>query len=145
MDTRFDLSPLLWNADLSCDVSTAFATYVERIGEWWHPMYTANPDTFETVTIEPAVGGRIVERHTTGETHDWGEVLVFQRDIEIAHTFTLAQPDEVPSRVDVRFHATRAGCEVELTHGGWTPENGAYRAKFTDWALILDRFVALTA
>jgi hypothetical protein len=32
---------------------------------------------------------------------------------------------------------------VEFAHGGWTEGNVSDRAKFTEWAVMLDRFAAL--
>jgi len=63
-----------------------------------------------------------------------------------AQTWTLAQDPEAPSSLTVTFADTDDGSEVVLEHGGWHEGNIAYREKFGDWSLILERyeFVAST-
>ena len=52
----------------------------------------------------------------------------------------------MPSSLTVTFTDTDQGSEVVLEHGGWHEGNAAYREKFGDWSLILERyeFVAST-
>jgi Activator of Hsp90 ATPase homolog 1-like protein len=125
-------------------VADAFATYVDLIGEWWHPDYTANAETLEAVTIEPRVGGRVYATHRDLGEHDWGTVTVWEPGRRLVHTFTLAQDPAYPSEVAVEF-SSRAdgGCSVRLAHGAWTAENVAARVKFGDWPVMLGRFAAL--
>jgi hypothetical protein len=59
------------------------------------------------------------------------------------HTFTLGQSTDHPSEVRVAFAASDDGCLVRFRHGGWNERNVQYRAKYTDWPLILERFAAL--
>ncbi len=33
-------APITHRYDLTCSAARAFAVYVTRIGEWWHPTYT---------------------------------------------------------------------------------------------------------
>jgi hypothetical protein len=129
---------------LRCDAAQAFATYVDRIGEWWHPDYTANAETLEAVTIEPRRGGRVYATHRDLGEHDWGTVTSWETGRRLAHTFTLAQDAAYPSEVAVEFYPrAEGGCSVRLEHGGWTAENVAARAKFGDWPVMLERFAAL--
>ena len=69
-------SPITHEYRLACSAEHAFSTYVERIAQWWHPRYTANPDTLEAVTIEPLVGGRVSATHS-----DIGRSAVAQTQI----------------------------------------------------------------
>lgn len=57
----------------------------------------------------------------------------------LAYTSTLAQPPDRPST----FTTAGAGTRVEFEHGGWADGLDDVRAKFGDWPLILDRYVAL--
>ena len=52
------LDPIVHEYDLVCTPELAFDVYTRRIGEWWHPDYSADPATLQTVTIEAGVGGR---------------------------------------------------------------------------------------
>jgi activator of Hsp90 ATPase-like protein len=121
----------------------AFATYTERIGEWWDGRYTANAETLEAVTIEPRVGGRVYATHSDLGTDDWGEVTVWEPGRRLVHTFTLAQDERHPSEVSVEFVPGQGGCVVCFAHGGWTEANVSERRKFSDWSHLLNRFAAL--
>ena len=139
------VEPITHAYALECGAGEAFRTYTERIGEWWDPRYTANAETFESVTIEPHVGGRVYASHTDVGADDWGEVTVWEPGRKVVHTFTLAQDPEHPSEVAVEFEPRAdGGCELRFAHGGWSDENLGMRDKFGDWRVMLDRFAALT-
>jgi hypothetical protein len=140
-----DLSPIRFEHALPCGPDHAFAVYTGRIGDWWHPDYTANAGTFEAVTIEPRVGGRVYATHSDLGEHEWGAVTVFESGRRLVHTFTLAQDPESPSEVTAEFVADGDGSVVRFVHGGWTEANVADRKKFGDWPVLLDRFAALAA
>jgi len=140
-------SPITHERSLRCSAEHAFATYTDRIGEWWDPRYTANAVTLEAVTIEPRVGGRVYATHSDLGEHDWGEVTVWEPGHRFVHTFSLAQDPQHPSEVAVEFvpgeGEAGTGCTVRLGHGGWTDANAEARKKFSDWRIMLDRFVPL--
>jgi Activator of Hsp90 ATPase homolog 1-like protein len=142
-------SPITHEYTLGCSAEQAFATYTGRIGEWWDPRYTANPETLEAVTIEPRVGGRVYATHSDMGEHDWGEVTVWEPGRRLVHTFTLAQDARHPSEVAVAFALGSGegqgatGCTMRFAHGGWTDANAGVREKFGDWQVMLDRFAAL--
>jgi Activator of Hsp90 ATPase homolog 1-like protein len=137
------LTPIAHERSLACDPAHAFATYVGRIGDWWDPRYTANPDTLRSVTIEPRVGGRVFATHEDIGEHDWGEVTLWEPGRRVVHTLTLAQDAQHPSTVAVEFVDADGGSELRFSHGGWTKANAVHRAKFSDWSVMLDRFAAL--
>jgi hypothetical protein len=137
------LEPIVHSFSLSCDAGHAFATYVDRIGEWWLPEYTAGSDTFETVVIQPADDGRVFERHADGKEIDWGRVTLWEPGVRLAYTSTLAQAGEHASLVTVTFAGPGPGCEMLFEHGGWNDDNASYRSKFGDWPILLGRFVDL--
>jgi hypothetical protein len=127
---------------VGCDPATAFEIWTTRGGAWWPGGYTADERTFSGLTIEPHVGGRVVERHDDGRTFVWGEVTVWEPGAHLAHTFSLAHSGD-PSAVDVRFTAADGGTLVRLEHGGWHEGNVMDRPKFGDWPVILASFAAL--
>jgi hypothetical protein len=135
--------PITHEYHLRCSAEHAFATYTERIDEWWDPRYTANAETLEAVTIEPRVGGRVYATHRDSGEDEWGEVTVWEPGQRLVHTFTLAQDPRHASEVAVEFVSSGDGCTVRFGHGGWTEANAAVRKKFSDWPIMLDRFAAL--
>ena len=143
MVSEVNYSPITREYPLDCSADEAFTIYTGRIGEWWDSRYTANPETLETVTIEPRVGGRVFAAHTDLGEHNWGEVTVWEPGRRLVHTFTLAQDPAHPSEVAVEFADRDGGSTVRLSHGGWNDANVAVREKFGDWSVMLDRFAAL--
>jgi hypothetical protein len=140
-----DLAPITHEYVLRSDPGRAFAIYTTQIGRWWDPRYTANPDTFESVTIEPWAGGRVYASHADLGEHDWGQVTSWEPGRNLVHTFTLAQDPDDPSEVTAGFAPGEdgTGCVLRFEHGGWTTTNVAVRQRFGDWPVLLDRFVAL--
>lgn len=138
-----DLSPISFEYRLACSPAEAFATYTDRIGEWWDGRYTANAETFEGVTIEPRSGGRVYERHRGGTEHEWGEVTEWNPAERLVHSFALAQDPAHPSEVAVEFVRVPDGCLVQFEHRGWAEENVHDRRKFGDWPVLLARFASL--
>ena len=86
-----DTSPIVHELTLTCTPDHAFEVFTSRIGEWWDPQYSGNPETFSTVTIDPRMRGQITERHDDGSEHDWGEVIAWDPPAKVAFSFTLAQ------------------------------------------------------
>jgi hypothetical protein len=138
------LAPLVYEYTVDGSSALAFATYVERISEWWLPTHTADPETLTTINIEPFVGGRIYAVHQTLGEPMWGRITVWEPGRRLAHTFTLAQDERFPSEVVVDFGPAGNGTStLRLSHGGWNPQNVAFRQKFDDWPRLLGRMVAL--
>ncbi|MGI8900221.1 MAG: SRPBCC domain-containing protein [Nocardioides sp.] len=134
------MEPITETVTVTCTSATAFDVFTGRIGEWWPPSYSPDPDTLDTVVIEPVIGGRVFIRMVDAAEHDFGEVTSWRPDEMYAQTWTLAQDPEHPSSLTVTFTPTGNGCEVRLQHGGWHEGNAAYRDKFGDWALILAQY-----
>jgi Activator of Hsp90 ATPase homolog 1-like protein len=137
------LEPIVHSYELTCRADQAFDVYVNRIGEWWHPTYTANADSLQTVLIEPGPTGRIIAVHDDIGEDVWGEVSVWEPPHRLEHTFTLAHSSGHASRISVEFEPQGDGCKMRFEHGGWNDPNLSDRVKFSDWPLILDRFAAL--
>ncbi len=134
------MEPITETRSLTCTSADAFTAFTVRVGEWWPPSYSPDPDTLDTVAIEPMIGGRVFMRMVDGTEHDFGEVTSWRPGDMYAQTWTMAQDPDHPSSLTVTFTPTGEGCEVRLQHGGWHDGNAAYRDKFGDWSLILDQY-----
>lgn len=135
-----DTSPIVLELSLTCTPSRAFEVFTARMGTWWDPQYTGNPDTLTTITIDPRLRGQITERHSDGSEHDWGEVLAWDPPARVAFSFTLAQDRTFPTVVRATFVPSDGGTRLTFEHDGWTEHNAGERGKFSAWAHLLDRF-----
>jgi uncharacterized protein YndB with AHSA1/START domain len=131
--------PIELTYELACPPEHAFDTFT-RIDDWWGPGYA--PEGLVRVEIEPHAGGRVTHHLADGTPYVWGEVLVWDRPVHYAQSFSLAQDPEHPSRLDVWFEPRDGGCRVRFEHGGWTAGNVAGRGRFSEWHILLDRFAA---
>jgi catechol 2,3-dioxygenase-like lactoylglutathione lyase family enzyme len=134
--------PIEHEYDVACSPDHAFEVLTRRVGEWWPDGYA--PPGKVDVLIEPGVGGRCLMRIADGSDYQWGTVTDWDPPRHYAQDFTIAQDPGHPSRVEVWFADAGDGrTQVRFSHGGWTAGNAAGRARFTEWPVILDRFVAL--
>src|ERR1700690_2329500 len=82
------VAPVMRTITVECSPEDAFRIFTERIADWWplrtHSVYHKDA---ETVLIEPAVGGRILERSRSGEESSWGEILVWEPPHRLACTW----------------------------------------------------------
>lgn len=141
-----DTSPLRHEYTVPCAPGPAFDAWVRRIGEWWHPDYSPDPQGFRGATIEPWVGGQVLLEDASLGAVPWGTVVEVDPPHRLVHTSVLAQDREHPTTVTVTFAPLAdGGTHVVFEHGGWTEENAEDRAKFAEWPRILDRYAALAS
>lgn len=126
---------------VGCSPEHAFDVFTRDVGRWWPDAYS--PPGKVDVLIEPRVGGACTMRIADGSAYSWGTVTAWEPGAHFGMDFTLAQDPDHPSRIDVRFEASEEGTRMRFSHGGWTAGNVAGRARFSEWPVILDRFVAM--
>ena len=135
-------APIVLTYELAVPPDVAFDALTRRIGEWWPEPYS--PGGLEGVHVGTAVGAPVTMSLADGTTYPWGTVTVWDPPRRYAQSFTLAQDPENPSVLDVRFADREdGGCAVTFEHGGWTAGNLGDRARFSEWAVLLDRFAAV--
>ena len=133
--------PIEHEYDVHCSPEHAFAVYTGEIDTWWPDGYS--PPGKEHVLIEPGVGSACTMLLADGTAYPWGRVAAWEPPGHFAMDFTLAQDPDHPSRIDVWFTDAGDGTtRLRFSHGGWTAGNVAGRARFSEWPIILDRFVA---
>jgi uncharacterized protein YndB with AHSA1/START domain len=110
---------------VNCSVEDAFATFTDRIAEWW-PLGTHSIDQYETgsaaetVVFQGGAGGQVYERTKEGEEIKWADVI----DYEPPHRFVLAwNPSRDNARpkteIEVTFTDEGGKTRVDLEHRGW--------------------------
>jgi uncharacterized protein YndB with AHSA1/START domain len=110
---------------VDCSVEHAFATFTERIHEWWplgtHSIERGESGTpAETVVFQGGAGGQIYERTTKGEELKWADVIAY----EPPHRFVLAwnpsrEQNEPATEIEVTFSDEGGKTRVDLEHRGW--------------------------
>jgi uncharacterized protein YndB with AHSA1/START domain len=137
---------------VDCSVEHAFATFTERIHEWW-PLGTHSIGHYETgspaetVVFQGGAGGQIYERTQKGEELKWAEVLAY----EPPHRFVLAwnpsrEQKRPPTEIEVTFSDEGGRTRVDLEHRGWErlgDEAAEAREGYSDgWRSVLDTYAA---
>lgn len=138
------IAPVVRTIDVEVPVEKAFKVFTEGIGTWWplqvHGVYL---ERAETAVFEPRVGGRVIERSTSGEESSWADVLEFEAPLRfvLAWRPNTARP---PTRLEVTFTATDTGTRVELVHTGWEllgADAEEVRSRYSEgWVATLERF-----
>ena len=110
---------------VDCSVEHAFATFTERIHEWW-PLAKHSIEKYEsgsppeTVVFRGGAGGQVYERTTKGEELKWADVVAY----DPPHRFVLAwnpsrEQTRPPTEIEVTFTDEGGRTRVDLEHRGW--------------------------
>jgi len=140
------VAPLVKTVTVACAVEPAFTLFTSRIADWW-PLAThsVGGTAAESVTIEPHVGGRIVETLTGGSEHVWGTITAWEPSRRVAFSWHPGRPAAEATQIEVTFVALGAATELTLVHTGWQSVAGgaARRAGYdTGWDGVLASLVA---
>ena len=114
------LEPLVFSAVVPLKPAAAFDLFTTRMATWWplidHSVFTVNA---KFCVIETVPVGRIFERSSTGEEHDWGRVLVAEKPHRIVMTWHPGGGPEMATEVEVTFAPSGSGTLVTLEHRKW--------------------------
>ena len=136
------LEPIRKQITVECDVASAFETFTEDIATWW-PVASHSITGDGVPVFEQRSGGRVYERTTDGDEHDWATILVFEppHRVVLEWRVNTAAP---PTEVEVRFSAEGEGTRVELEHRGWEayPSGGVDERESYDsgWPAVLAKY-----
>lgn len=121
----------------------AFELFTAHMAQWW-PLETHSVGLADakTVTIQPRVGGHIVETTARGDTI-WGTVLAWEPPHRLHFTWHPGTPPEEATEVEVTFTESGGGTTVELVHTGWDrrPDGADARHNYDGgWDYVFGRF-----
>lgn len=154
MTTQTTIAPVHKTLNVACSVEQAFATFTERIGDWW-PLATHSVDgeRSQSVRFEPGVDGRLVELLADGTEAVWGYILDWDPPNGLRFSWhpgidcVRTEVHEVTD-VEVTFAPEGDGTRVELVHSGWERlgERGIQgRESYnTGWDPVLDLYRSAT-
>jgi hypothetical protein len=113
------IEPIEIVVPVPCSPEHAFDVWTARTSMWWPTSHSVSGDPGLTVTIEPVVGGRLLERTSAGEEHLWGEVLAWDPPRSFRYRWHLNQDPADATEVTIEFAEVAEGAEVRITHRGW--------------------------
>ncbi|HJR96477.1 MAG TPA: SRPBCC domain-containing protein [Actinomycetota bacterium] len=113
------IEPIELHFTVPCSPEQAFEVWTSRTSTWWPSSHSVSGELGLTVTIEPRVGGRIVERTPRGDEHTWGEVLAWDPPASFTYRWHLNQDVSDATEVTIAFDAVDDGTEVHIAHRGW--------------------------
>jgi uncharacterized protein YndB with AHSA1/START domain len=101
----------------------------------------------DEIVLESGAGGRIYERTSTGERHEWGEVTRWEPPHRLAYVWHIGRDRATATAVEITFtDESAARTRVEITHSGWDkvgPEARARRDQNrSGWEALVPHFVA---
>jgi uncharacterized protein YndB with AHSA1/START domain len=114
------IDPLRITFDVACPPERAFELWTTHTSMWWPTSHTVSARPGVEVFIEPGVGGRIYERTSEGEEHDWGQVTGWDPPGRISYLWHLRQDRADATEVEIMFAAAeRSGTRISIKHHGW--------------------------
>ncbi len=114
--------PVFKTIEVNCDTQTAFTIFTDKIASWWplgkNTLSAMEGKIAKSLSIEPKIGGKIIEINHEGKPLEWGSVTRFDRGERLTLSWHLgSSPDIEPTIVDVKFVALSENkTRVELTH-----------------------------
>lgn len=112
-----------------------FEAFTEEIGRWWRPngLFQPSPTPGGQLSIEPGVGGRLLENHVNAGEEEIGRILVWDPPNRLVLTWRPTSfTDDQETEVHVRFEPVGGITRVVVEHFGWDaiPETHATRHGF---------------
>ena len=120
----------------------AWRAWVVHIDLWWPQGHRRFGES--RLSLEPGVGGRLVETAADGQEALFGVVVGWEPPTRLAYDFFPGSSPEHPTRVVVTFAEEGEGTRVEVRHslGAMPPEQWAQRnVRFAQrWDHLLPHF-----
>jgi uncharacterized protein YndB with AHSA1/START domain len=113
------VDPIELEFTVACSAERAFSLWATETSRWWPRDHSVSGDAGSTVTFEPRAGGRIYERTTAGDEHEWGEVLAWEPPHRLTYLWHLAAPRDDATEVEVTFSEAENSTVVTIVHRGW--------------------------
>ena len=138
--------PLRVSFDVACAPEHAFSVWTTRISSWWPRDHTVSGDP-EEIVLESGSGGRIYERTSTGERHEWGEVTAWEPPRRLCYLWHIGRERGTATEVEITFVDKGAACtRIEIAQSGWDNVGDEAEARRdqnrSGWDALVPHFVA---
>ena len=118
------LDPIVKTVTVPCPQQQAFEIFAD-MASWW-PLDKRSMSLMraeapaKSLSVDPRLGGRIVERAADDVEHHWGTFTAFEPHARIEMDFHMGLPADKTGQVEVIFQPTTEGqTRVVLTHKNW--------------------------
>lgn len=118
------LEPIVKTIDVPCSPQKAFEIFVD-MASWW-PLDKRSMSLMHAkapakhLTVEPKLGGRIVETASDDVEHHWGTFTKYAPPGHLQMDFHMGLPATQSGQVDITFTAiSDTVTRVELVHSNW--------------------------
>jgi hypothetical protein len=140
------IDPLVVEFTIHATPNHAFDVWTTRSDLWWPPGHTIGGAAGTTVIFEGLVGGRIYERDSHGQEHEWGSVTLWEPPERVAYRWHLFFDPSQATDVEVSFLPDGEATAVRIVQTGWErlgDQAGPRRARTSAaWSVIIDEFTA---
>lgn len=114
------LPPVHASIRVSWTPTESFRRFTTDIGRWWPTAsHSVGGKRTTGVSLQPRVGGEIVESIHGGREAHWGTITDWDPPGRVAFTWHPGRSPDTGTRVEVRFLPDGTGTRVELVHSGW--------------------------
>lgn len=120
MTQTITVAPVRKRIRVNAPPAKAFEIFTAGMTRWWPRRQSINTSPIREVVVEPATGGRWLERGEDGSECQWGQVLAWEPPGRLLLSWQITpqwryDPDLV-TEVEIRFQADGDGTVVELEH-----------------------------
>ncbi len=125
-EPQLNLSPVVKRVVVKCSAEDAFRYFTADFQKWW-PAHTHSVIAMSSegarrpasCTLDPRIGGLIIEHGENDERYVWGTVVSWDPPRKVEFTWHPGSEAHLAQTVQVTFASVAGGTEVVLTHGGW--------------------------
>jgi len=86
---------------MSVQIQRTFSVFMEQMETWWPATHHIGKTPFDSIIVEPRVGGRWYEGDVEGQMADWGTVLAWDPPNRVPF-FVAAWSRTLPAGLEVR-------------------------------------------
>lgn len=118
------LDPVVKTIDVPCSQEMAFNVFVDDLSSWWpmdkNSVSAMAGEVAQSVSVEPKVGGKVVETAHDGEKHHWATITTYNPHDEFSMDWHIGIAASNATVVNVKFSKLGNNkTQVVLTHSGW--------------------------